>query len=93
MNWLLLAASVMVSWDPNPEPDIALYRVYVGIQSMEEGNPPLVGYTVAEGHGFVVEGLEYRTEYFFVATAVNFEGVESGYSNEVRHTPIPGKKW
>ena len=89
--FLILAASVLLAWDPNPEADnVALYKVYVGIQSMAAGNPSLIGYPVSTPETeYLVEGLSYGTEYFFVATAINFEGLESGYSNEVVYTPWP----
>jgi len=87
----ILAASVTLAWDPSP--DAALYRLYVGIQSIVGGNPPLVGYTVpVELNKWTVDGLDYRTEYFFVVTEVNAEGVESGYSNEVSYEPRHGNK-
>ena len=89
--FLILAASVLLAWDPNPEADnVALYKVYVGIQSMAAGNPSLIGYPVSTPETeYLVEGLSYGTKYFFVATAINFEGLESGYLNEVVYTPWP----
>jgi hypothetical protein len=36
-----------------------------------------------------VDGLDLGTQYFFVVTAVDAQGFESGYSNEVGHTPMP----
>ena len=87
----LIAASVLLAWDSSPDPDVALYRLYVGIQSLQAGNPPLneSGYPV-EDTQFEVTGLDYGTEYFFCVTAINFDGMESGYSNEVQYTPKPG---
>ena len=39
----LIAASVLLGWDASPDPDVAGYRLYVGIQSLQ-GNPPLLAY-------------------------------------------------
>ena len=86
----LIAASVLLAWDASPVPDVALYRLYVGIQSLRAGNPPLTVYPTQEAQ-FQVDGLDYRTESFFCVTAINLAGLESEYSNEVQYTPKPGK--
>ena len=82
----LLAASVTLARDPSPE--AVSYRLYVGIQSLRAGNAPLIWYPT-DATQYRVEGLDYLTEYFFVATALSAEGLESGYSNEVQYTPTP----
>ena len=88
---LLLAVSAVLAWDPVLDPEIALYRLYVGIQSMAAGNPPLLGYTIAvPDTEFTVDGLDYGTTYFFDVTSVTFAGLESGYSNEIIYTPRHG---
>ena len=88
---LVLGASVMLAWDSVP--DAALYRLYVATQSMAAGNPPLVGYTVPiEENFWTVDGLEFKREYFFVVTAVNSQGMESEYSNEVTYEPRHGNQ-
>ena len=87
----LIAASVLLAWDASPDPDVALYRLYVGIQSIQSlraGNPPLTGYSAQEAQ-FQVDGLDYGTEYFFCVTAINLAGLESEYSNEVQYLSIP----
>ena len=86
----LIAASVLLAWDASPDPDAALYRLYVGIQSLRAGNPALTGYSTQEAQ-FQVNGLDYGTdEDFFCVTAINLAGLESEYSNEVQYTPTPG---
>ena len=85
----LLAAAVSLGW--NPSEGAVHYRVHVGIQSMAAGSPPLVSYSTDDTE-FRVTGLDYRTSYFFVATAINAQGLESGYSNEVQYTPMPGRR-
>ena len=84
----LIAASVLLAWDASPDPDVALYRLYVGIQSLRAGNPPLTGYSTQEAQ-FQVDGLDYGTDYFFCVTTINLAGLESEYSNEVQYTPTP----
>lgn len=89
MVFPLIAASVLLAWDASPDPDAALYRLYVGIQSLSASNPPLTSYSTQEAQ-FQVDGLDYGTEYFFCVTAINLAGLESEYSNEVQYTPKPG---
>ena len=84
----LIAASVLLAWDASPVPDVALYRLYVGIQSLRAGNPPLTGYSTQKAQ-FQVDGLDYGTDCFFCVTAINLAGLESEYSNEVKYTPTP----
>jgi chitodextrinase len=38
---------------------------------------------------YQVDGLTYGTTYWFVVTAINSDGLESAYSNEVAYTPMP----
>ena len=93
VTWILiLAASVTLGWDKSPEATVSKYRLYVGIQSMVAGNPPLVNYEIANSSAaptYKVDGLDLGTQYFFVVTAVDGQGFESGYSNEVAYTPMP----
>ena len=58
---------------------------------MVAGNPPLVNYEIANSSvvpTYQVDGLDLGTEYFAV-TAVDWQGFESGYSNEEAYTPMP----
>jgi hypothetical protein len=86
----VLAVSVTLAWDPVIE--ASSYRLYVGIQSLRAGNPPITCYpteTWIAGRPTTqqkVDGLDIGTQYFFVATAFANE-LESGYSNEVTYTP------
>ena len=87
------AASVILAWDPNPEPDLAGYKIY---QAQESGaydslNPVAVLGTQTTVTFF--EGLEHGQTYYWVATAYNTGGMESAFSNEVSVTfsAAPGK--
>jgi len=73
--------TAILSWGANTESDLAGYKVYYGqsrpySQSLDVGN--ITSYTV----GGLAEGLTY----YFVVTAYNTSGYESGYSNEVSKT-------
>jgi len=80
------AATVMLAWDPNPEPDVAGYRIYYG-------SPP-GNYTVVKDCGnvtnTVIEALEPGRTYAFYATCYNTSALESEPSNVVTYTvPAP----
>ena len=94
---MLLAASITLAWNSSPTPEISYYRLYVGIQSIEAGNPPVAHYDTDQLQQ-QVDGLEFGTQYFFVVTAWK-AGLESVYSDEIIYTPpapaepTPGKWW
>ncbi len=75
------AADIQLAWDPNPETNLAGYKVYYGLAP---GN-----YSVAINLGnqttYTVTGLAVGT-YYFVVTAYNTSGLESDASNEVSAT-------
>lgn len=103
LSWLLLAVTlalpafgrpstnqtVTLAWDPNPEVDIAGYRLYHGTET-RFGNTnevylePVIEITNATQ--CVVTNLEYGFTYFFAVTAFNTSGLESDFSNEVSYT-------
>jgi len=67
-----------LTWNANTEPDLAGYKVYVGTASGVYGPPITVGNMTT----YQVNSLTIGTTYFFVVTAYNTSGTESGYSNE-----------
>ncbi|MCG2776535.1 MAG: hypothetical protein L6406_12725, partial [Desulfobacterales bacterium] len=83
------AIDITLAWDANTEPNLAGYKVYYdtdcsgapynGAGAAEDDSPIDVG-NVTE---FTLHGLSDDDVYFFVVTAYNDEGLESGYSNEV----------
>lgn len=77
------AAQVILAWDPNSEPDLAGYRIYVGYQSRVYAWNLDAGLKTQATLGGLVEG----TPYFLSITAYNHTGLESGFSNEVSYTP------
>ena len=74
-------------WDANIESDLALYRIYRNTSSPATtlidsvtGSPPDTFYTDT--------GLTNGQTYYYRITAVDSDGNESGYSNEVFATPV-----
>ena len=72
------ASDVTLAWDANSETDLAGYKIYVS----QESGVYAEGIDVGNVTTYTVTGLA-DGEYFFVATAYNEAGYESGYSNEV----------
>lgn len=71
--------SVRLAWDPNPETDLAGYRVHRGIApgTRLESRP------AGLGTNFVWSGLVGGVTNFFTVTAYNTAGLESDPSNEL----------
>jgi len=70
---------VTLAWDPNTEPDLAGYKIYYGASSGTYTANVDVGNVTT----YTVTGLTPGVTYYFVATAHDNFGNESGYSNEV----------
>ncbi len=71
---------VTLSWNPNSEPSIVGYKIYYGTSS---GNYSAI-IDVGNRTSYTITGLGLGT-YYFVVTAYNAAGIESGYSAEVAH--------
>lgn len=76
----LFAAQVQLGWDPSPDATITGYRVHHGASSGNYSTSIDVGLTTTT----TVTDLDPGQCYFFVVTAYNALGLESGPSNEVR---------
>jgi fibronectin type 3 domain-containing protein len=70
---------VRLAWDANTEPDLAGYTVYAGTAS---GTYDLTA-NETEHTQFTATNADCGTTYFFVVTASDTSGNESGYSDEV----------
>ena len=89
------AMDVTLQWDANRESDRAGYRIYYDTASgapyegrgAVEGNSPVdvKAALVEDGDTarFTLTGLSDEADYYFVLTAYNTRGMESGYSVEV----------
>lgn len=72
-----------VSWDANSEIDLVGYKIYYGKSSGSYESQVYVGNVTS----YRLTGLEEGRRYYFVATALDFSGNESGFSNEVNGVP------
>ncbi len=77
------SAEVTLAWDPNTEPDLAGYKIYLGVQSRQ------YSWTLDTGNQTqaTAGNLDQNITYFLSVTAYNTQGMESGFSNEVKYTP------
>jgi len=85
--------TITFQWDKNPEPDIATYRLY---ESNVSGDYTKGEHVAEFAHlpEFDTQEAEYTFDavtgatYFWVVTAVDSEGFESDWSNEVTFSVI-----
>jgi hypothetical protein len=83
-----LASNVTLAWDPNPEPDIAGYRVHWGVGSGQYSYSQDVGTeTIA-----TIENLDRGVTFYFAVTAYNTAQLESEFSDEVSFA-VPLTDW
>lgn len=83
MNFLILAATVMLSWDPVPGADH--YDVCMHTKSMASGTAPYKVYRTTEPK-YVVPSLTVGTKYYFyIRTFCPFNTL-LGNSNELIYT-------
>ena len=90
-TWLVLgsvlvgrAQSVTLAWDASPSPEVTAYRIYFGTNT---GN-----YAFVTNAGLVLTQtvlLPHSCRWFFAATAVDANGLESDFSNEVQWEARP----
>jgi hypothetical protein len=73
------ASTVTLAWDPSPGTNIAGYNIYYGGATRDYTNT----ITVLNTNEVQVTNLVSGTTYFFAATAFDFQGLESDYSDEV----------
>ena len=74
---------LLLTWNPNAEPDLAGYRVYWGTSSGNYTGQVDVGDTT----GCALRGLTNGTTYYIAVTAYDSSGNESGRSVEVHLAP------
>ncbi len=82
-------ASVTLAWDPTPNSESLTYRIYYGVLSGAYEHRVDTGPSTTA----TIDGLVPGQEYFFAATAISAEGLESEFSNEVAYkVPNPRGK-
>ncbi|MGL4400140.1 MAG: fibronectin type III domain-containing protein, partial [Luteolibacter sp.] len=75
-------SSIQIAWDPNPEPDIAGYYVYLGKKATDLAVHKIIrGSTTG-----TLTGLLPSTTYYVAVQAFNSAGLESGFSAVVSFT-------
>jgi hypothetical protein len=78
--------SVTLAWDPSSSSGIAAYRLYQGGASRTYTNVIAAGNATTATTSKLVNG----STYFFTVTAVDTNGLESDFSNEITYTvPLP----
>ena len=74
-------ANVTLAWDPNPDSNLAGYKVYYGYASGSYSFMVDVGNRTS----LTISGLEAGRTYYFAATAYGPAGEESDLSDELRY--------
>ncbi len=77
------SSSATLTWKPNSETDLAGYKVYRSTVSGKYDQANVIAMLRGNVTSYQATGLQSRTTYFFVVTAFDIAGNESGYSNEV----------
>lgn len=77
---------VTLEWDPVPVADLAGYNLYRKLAENPDGSWLKVNQELIQENRFTDTTIEFATEYFYVATAVNTSQLESDFSNQVDHT-------
>lgn len=89
-NTVAFAGNVILSWDPNDwniDPDLAGYKVYYGTSPSNYTKIIDIGLINTDGvPTYTVNNLADGNTYYFVVTAYDTSGNESGFSNEVSKT-------
>jgi hypothetical protein len=76
----------LLRWIVPPDDDVAGYKVYVALGSMEYDEGVDIGFRLPDAEGvasYLYGGLESDTDYYVVMTAYDTEGLESVFSNEI----------
>lgn len=79
------SATVTLAWDPNPEPTVAGYRLYVGTSPRYYTSSVDVASSTSATISSLIEGVTY----YMAVTAYDTSGNQSGYSDEIVYT-VPG---
>src|SRR5262245_53481999 len=79
------AQTIKLAWDPSPDSSVAGYNIY---RSQQSGvySTPVNGSNIVTTTSFADSGVHSGITYYYVVTAVNTSGVQSGYSNEILAT-------
>lgn len=81
--------AVLLHWKKNREPDLAGYNVYRS--TIPNSGYQKINHFLITEHEYIDKQVMKAWTYYYVVTAVNTSGGESGYSNEVKVTIKRGK--
>ena len=76
-------SSATLTWSPNKEKDLAGYKVYRSTTPGTYSKANIIATIGGNVTTYQAEKLQFGTTYYFVVTAFDIAGNESGYSNEV----------
>ncbi len=82
------ASELTLAWDPNPEADLAGYRIFFGLESGKYTSHVDVGNKTSYTFLTIAPGKKY----YFAVKAYNAANQESGYSSEIGYQPTPSEK-
>src|SRR5450432_3846868 len=71
---------VLLAWSPSTSTNVAGYQIYFGTSSGSYTSTTFVIGSIVTNK--IVTGLVEGTTYYFAATSVGFNGIESPFSNE-----------
>ncbi len=78
------ASSILLSWNPSNSPGVVGYNVY---RSTVSGGPyTKINSALISGTTYNDQAVQSGQTYYYVTTAVNNQGMESGYSNQASAT-------
>ena len=80
------SATVTLAWDPNPEPTVAGYRLYLGTSPGYYTSSVDVAAATRATVSSLIEGVTY----YMAVTAYDTSGNQSGYSDEIVYTVPEG---
>ncbi|UCF06606.1 MAG: VCBS repeat-containing protein, partial [bacterium] len=89
---LILVEPNTISWDPNVEEDLDYYSIYAGTESGFDPSPESLFGSTSDTTYTMPDSLD---GYYVFVTAIDFNGNESGPSNEIQYVtgieedPIP----
>lgn len=76
---------ITLTWDASPSPDVDRYRIYFGTNAAMLNNSTQVGRVT----NVTIKGLVECVNYYFAASSVSSNGVESVFSNMVTNFVQP----
>jgi hypothetical protein len=80
-----LSASLLLGWDPSPDPEVFGYYIYYGADRHHYTNSVAIGLPNTTA---TLSNLEEGVTYYLAVTSFNWAGFESEFSEEVVYHPV-----